>query len=74
MNLIHWKDDDSKHHPGYVVDLHGELVLLNNEEINEAFDRGVMGVLEFDGRDVPAVGEGELLVTIDRFSLVDGVV
>jgi hypothetical protein len=37
---------------GNVDDLHGEFVLLNNDEINEAFDRGVIGVLEFDGRDV----------------------
>lgn len=40
-----------------VVDLHGELVLLNNEEINEAFDRGVMGVVEFDVGDDVAVDE-----------------
>jgi hypothetical protein len=39
------------------VDLHDEFVLLNNDEINEAFDRGVMGIFEFDGRDVAAVDE-----------------
>jgi len=45
-----------------VNDLHGEFVLLNNDEINEAFDRGVIGVLEFDGREVVIVLEFPLLV------------
>jgi hypothetical protein len=37
------------------VDLHDEFVLLNNDEINEAFDRGVMDEFEVDGREVVAV-------------------
>lgn len=57
---------------GNVDDLHGEFVLLNNDEINEAFDRGVIGVLEFDGRDVVvAVLALPLLFNWDRFSFVD---
>ncbi len=39
-------------------------MLLNNDEINEAFDRGVMGIFELDGRDVAVLVE-----MTDRFSL-----